>query len=390
MKQASLFWMLLFIANINGRDGMEMNSEKNPHLDEDGKIDVKTVPIWVYWQYKSFISPFVELNLRSWKRHNPTMEIRLINESNAKTWIPDLPDEFFRVMDIPARSDIIRAGVMVHHGGLYMDTDFLAMKSFGPVLQNLKDFDIVSYGKFNDPLKKDVPDGDCDGHFSSNWHAARKGNRFSTVWWHNIKTQLTRHCPKGGMGFGSRMVCCHEEGEDYTNRKPPICQVPFGALERIKFPHNFVKKKTEAMTGPVKMLTDDDINMFCLNGDRTLIPHVNGEIYWMPWSPYEGQTPDGPWAIPNYKIRCNLTDGDLDCSAVQTRRALLKAKRYRNFFERIAYHLFFSTFHKSALRHAKTTKDVLHRNWLISEMYRRSLGLKVKGGAQGRHRSEDN
>lgn len=22
-----------------------------------------------------------------------------------------------------------------------------------------------------------------------------------------------------------RMVCCHEEGEDYTNRKPPICQV---------------------------------------------------------------------------------------------------------------------------------------------------------------------
>lgn len=50
----------------------------------------------------------------------------------------------------------------------------------------------------------------------------------------------------------------------------------------------------------------------------------------------------------------------------------------RNTFDvtmRNRYHLFFSTFVTWSV---KTQEQVLHKSWLLSEIYRRSLGLKVK------------
>eukprot|EP00039_Didymoeca_costata_P027232 m.17874 g.17874 ORF g.17874 m.17874 type:complete len:405 (+) comp6135_c0_seq1:112-1326(+) len=343
------------------------------------KEETHKLPIWIYWQYNGRqMSPFVELNLRTCRKHNPNREIRAINESNVKELIPDMPDEFFKMTDIPARSDIVRAGIMVHHGGLYMDTDFLCMSSFDPILEKLVDHDIVSYGNFNDAGKPDIPDGACFGpHFSSNWHAGRPGNVFSTTWWENMKLQLTRVCPKGGMSYTSKMVCCHEEGRDDASIKS--CHMTFGYLEHLKFYKDFKRGKTMEEIGPYIHLDQSQYKMYCLNGDRNLIPHINGEIYWMPWKPLQNKTANGPWAMPHYKINCTLTpEGDMDCGEVHTRRAVLRPKKFRNFFGRIAYHLFFTTYHKNALKEVKTPKDVLRKNWLLSEMYRRSLGMKVR------------
>jgi hypothetical protein len=39
------------------------------------------------------------------------------------------------------------------------------------------------------------------------------------------------------------------------------------------------------------------------------------------------------------------------------------------------YHLFFSTFVSDKV---KTQKEVLHKSWLLSEVYRRSLGMVAK------------
>eukprot|EP00438_Fugacium_kawagutii_P029927 Skav232673 [mRNA] locus=scaffold698:292895:293987:+ [translate_table: standard] len=70
-------------------------------------------------------------------------------QENVKTWIPDMPDEYFRPlgchlshaaatnllvtaswrMPSPApKSDLIRYALLYHHGGLYMDADFVAVK----------------------------------------------------------------------------------------------------------------------------------------------------------------------------------------------------------------------------------------------------------------------
>ena len=302
---------------------------------------------------------------------------RQVNDSNVKEVIPDLPDEWWRIESHATKSDILRAGAIYHHGGLYMDTDFLLTGSLTPVLSKLAEYDIVSYGQFNEPKDPDIPDAECGKHFSSNWHAGRKGNVFSATWWRNIRSQLTRRCP-AVMKEKGKAICCHDEGDPRRSRAR--CNVPFGAIERLKTPEKFAKHKDPETVGPLAQIPPET-KMWCLNGDRTPIPHINGEIYWIPWDPVAKRSGSHPWVMPFYKANCTLDDGGgLDCEAVQTRRMLIKPKRYRNFFGRVAYHLFFSTFHSHMLNHklVTTTTDVLRGNYLISELLRQSLGYKLK------------
>lgn len=60
------------------------------------------------------------LNIKSWAKHNPHMKIVLLNDSNVKEYIPDMPEEFFKMPYQAAKSDVIRAGSIYHHGGLYV------------------------------------------------------------------------------------------------------------------------------------------------------------------------------------------------------------------------------------------------------------------------------
>ena len=60
--------------------------------------------------------------LQTWRRHNPNAKIVLVNDTNVREIIPDLPGEWDQIESRPTRSDIIRAGAIFHNGGLYMDT----------------------------------------------------------------------------------------------------------------------------------------------------------------------------------------------------------------------------------------------------------------------------
>ena len=59
----------------------------------------------------------MELNIKTWGKYAPDMEIVLLNESNIKDWIPDLPQEFFRLPYDQVKSDVMRA-VSRHGNGV--------------------------------------------------------------------------------------------------------------------------------------------------------------------------------------------------------------------------------------------------------------------------------
>merc|ERR1719471_1195061 len=64
----------------------------------DGWDGVGKVPVWVWWDFQSGVPTAMRLNVRTWMAHmNPDkFELRLVNKSNIKTYVPDLPDAFFR------------------------------------------------------------------------------------------------------------------------------------------------------------------------------------------------------------------------------------------------------------------------------------------------------
>eukprot|EP00978_Attheya_sp_CCMP212_P020648 scaffold59321_cov36-Attheya_sp.AAC.1 len=312
------------------------------------KEDLRAAPLalltmWVYDGYDS-LPPIMGLNMKTWRHHNPALQIQRVNDTTIRQFIPDLPDEFFKIYDA-AKADVFRAGVLYHQGGFYADTDFIMMRPLQDMVDRLKVADIVSYGD----------DDECSTHFSSNFMGARKGNHLSEVWWTNVKEKLRRTCSKGDMadpGKGKK-VCCREEG-DINERK--TCIIPWGHLEHLKFP-----SKDHDGT-PVMQLNESKSSRSCLHGDESF--HVDGvghKIFWQTW-PY------------NQKGRTCGRDGvDLLCVETDSNQLV------RNFFNRTAMHLFASLYCDKEASEEK----LLNSDMLLGYLYRQSLGLpEPSRGAQ--------
>jgi len=330
------------------------------------------------------------------------MKLVFVNDTNIKRFVPDCPDEFFRLPYAAAKSDFVRAGVLYHQGGVYMDTDFLLLRPMDEYLKKLENFDIVAY------TNHDEQDSSCDGkQFSSNWLAARRGNPFHRTWWENMKVKLTRMCGEGE--FKLEKVCCHEAFAKEPERRP--CHIPWAALEHLKLPYRDLdglgpakldptqgrskgkmKREQSASAQQVEALRaavakgnlpakplPPEVRLFCLNGDKGLAPHLNGEVYWQPWSADTQATGDVVGASQrdfDMRFRCREEglEGDLVCAKSNGGNHGSKTPRViHKFFQRVSYHLFFST------RKVKVTskKQLIQGPWLLSELYRRSLGVEA-------------
>jgi len=281
----------------------------------------------------------------------------------------------------------VRAAVLYHHGGLYLDTDFIVMKSLSNVFAKLDEgWDVVAYGD-----NADLESGTCTGNkFTSNFMAARKSNPVSATWWENIKTKLTRSCGEGE--YETEKVCCHEA---FAPGDPNVCHVPWGHLEWLKNPaldpddsalgqastsatmaklKGATPKEAEVLAAvlrgnkPAKQLPVD-VRIYCFQGPDGLAPHLNGEVYWQKWDAMAQATSRESASADQYDLRFDCKEaekGDLECTRGNWGS---DSRKFANFFGRIAYHLFFST----RSMDKGTPEDTLAADWLIAELHRRSL-----------------
>lgn len=356
--------------------------------------------IFTYWDYPYGPGELVKLNIRTWQRHAPPgTEIVFVNNSNFCDLVPDCPKEWFRLPYPAANSDVVRAAVLYHQGGLYMDTDFMVGSSLAPVFAKLDEgWDAVAYSQ--NPGTSGKMSGNEE--VSSNFMAGRKGNSFSRTWWTNIKAKLTRTCGEGEMTM--EKVCCREAFA--THDEPEKCHIPWAQLEHLKFPtrdHDLHKLKVTPSLVQQRLRTSKeasvahdlnnadvqavlaeveygnrkaeqlpaDVKVYCFRGNEGLAPHLNGEVYWQPWDSHKGMTgkPLGMPSAYDSRFACQATsDKDLKCDRGNWGEV---HRDIENFFGRMAYHLFFST----RKCEAESQQEVLDRNWLLSELYRQSLGL---------------
>ena len=70
--------------------------------------------LWVYWNYPTDDHLLYQnIHLRAAQIHNKHMTLLKVNDSNVRDFIPDLPEEWFRLYN-QARSDVLRAGLLFH------------------------------------------------------------------------------------------------------------------------------------------------------------------------------------------------------------------------------------------------------------------------------------
>ena len=72
--------------------------------------------------------------LESWKRYCPDFEIVEWNESNSKQFSNPFYKNALRKRRYAFAADCIRVKVLREHGGIYLDTDMLLVKSIEPLL----------------------------------------------------------------------------------------------------------------------------------------------------------------------------------------------------------------------------------------------------------------
>jgi len=276
-------------------------------------VEVETagkIPIWVYWDDHDFKSQnrfFGNITFEAMEqRIDPdAFELKLVNARNIKEYLPDVPEEFFRLYDA-AKSDFLRANLIAKHGGIYMDGDIMMKEDFHTLWNELEN-------QKTEAMVYLSPGQSCNEQFTTNFMMGRKNNRMNTKWAEEIKTGLQSRCQYTSDGDDKNGVCCYNP--DGSARWE--CHIPWGEISR---------PKTQGVTYAKGMnLKTTLASHACIGADRGFgIDDDTGEMLWEDFKKDENEGSESG---------CWMDGTDLKCK---------KGQKMHNFMKRSGYHLYSS------------------------------------------------
>eukprot|EP00038_Savillea_parva_P021166 m.33634 g.33634 ORF g.33634 m.33634 type:complete len:462 (-) comp5037_c0_seq1:114-1499(-) len=316
---------------------------------------VVPIPVWVWHDYennvhyKTGMPAYMRLCKQALLKHAPAprFDVKFVDKSNIKSMVPDMPPEFDRLPYAAATSDLIRTALLAHHGGVYMDTDFLLTGPLDTFVDLLRDADFAAYEAVGQKCG--------EGSFSSNFIAGRKGNPLSVTAWDSIKKQLKQKCLHKD-GDPEQGVCCYT-----ADGTPRECHIPWAGIG-------------EGTSHPLAMtlLKDKLLKVGCMDEAHGFVPTVENSV---------GPGEEGhvtPWSAQWVKVAgcdpapcpCRRVKDDLRCVIVRNDSTVTTANA-TNYFARLAYHLFASTL--TVAEKDLTESQLLDGHWAVSDLYRRAL-----------------
>ena len=112
--------------------------------------------VWAYWD--GDVPPLVAKCIESWKKHNPTYKIIVLNKGNLSMYLPQVDFASMKhVNDSVQRfSDFVRVHVLAEHGGIWIDASTICQAPLDWIqqIQHEKDVEFVGYFTDNMTLPK--------------------------------------------------------------------------------------------------------------------------------------------------------------------------------------------------------------------------------------------
>lgn len=139
---------------------------------------MSTLPIWLFWEGPR--PPYISLCLELVRRYHPTASI-LDRGGFEQLWRHDRDLDLDR-LSLNHLSDFVRAYLLAHHGGLYLDADCLLFRSLSPVLALASRHGFVGY---REPF----------GFMSCNFMAADRGSEVARLHYQRVVARLRRPEP---------------------------------------------------------------------------------------------------------------------------------------------------------------------------------------------------
>jgi hypothetical protein len=130
--------------------------------------------IWQYWETVGEKPAFID-GLHAIARKNAGVEVVLVTPVTLSQFVHDMPAEIFKISEIAHKADMIRAMLVMQHGGLWLDSDAVVLRRLDWICELLDRFEFVG---FNDGglLEQSCP------WVRVNCFASRAGGRIVSEW----------------------------------------------------------------------------------------------------------------------------------------------------------------------------------------------------------------
>jgi hypothetical protein len=107
--------------------------------------------IWQYWEKKGVKPLFVD-ELYEITKKNSNVDVVLVTPETINEYIPDIPKEILDIEEMAHKADMIRALLVYHHGGMWLDSDAIVLSDLNWLFDMLSDHDFIGFnnsGTFN-------------------------------------------------------------------------------------------------------------------------------------------------------------------------------------------------------------------------------------------------
>ena len=151
----------------------------NKYIENFENYEIPKI-IWTYWDGTT--PDVINKCIDTWKKHNPTYEIIILNKNNLNKYLPEVDFSKMKNIENPAHfSDMVRIHILAKNGGIWCDASIICLKSFDWIneLRNEENSEFVGFyiDSFTIPQYKDK------SPVIENWFfACIKGSEFVSNW----------------------------------------------------------------------------------------------------------------------------------------------------------------------------------------------------------------
>lgn len=152
--------------------------------------------IWQYWETKGTKPLFVD-GLYEIAKKNSGVEVIQVTPQTLEQYVPDVPEELFKIGELAHKADMIRTMLVCRHGGMWLDSDAIVLSDLNWLFDVLSDCEFVGFndnGSIHEsPLNVRV---NCflsrpDSRVLSSWVKAQHSKFPKTTYsWSEVGTEL--------------------------------------------------------------------------------------------------------------------------------------------------------------------------------------------------------
>lgn len=206
--------------------------------------------IWMYWEETPGRTrpPYLDLCLETIHHHAGDAEVRVLDETTVFRWLPDMSDEVWFTLPSPvSRADYVRPRLVHRHGGLWVDSDTIAMSPLLSILGEIERNELVGWGR------------ELGGRFYTNLFAGAPGGRFLKEWIREQDEVLRRTANWRTLGWAAL-------GQDITwplARRSSYLNMPISRIAPV--PWWRWRELLSRLPSPGKVLADQPITVMLWN-----------------------------------------------------------------------------------------------------------------------------